>query len=95
LFDPHLQGKRCFVSGSGNVAQYAAEKLIQLGAVVLTLSDSTGYVYEKDGFTMEQVHQVSPSAPWDLWEVLLCNKTSSLLSLQLLCWVGVWQLFNT
>jgi glutamate dehydrogenase (NADP+) len=53
-----LQGKRCFVSGSGNVAQYAAEKLIQLGAVVLTLSDSTGYIYEKDGFTMEQVHQV-------------------------------------
>jgi glutamate dehydrogenase (NADP+) len=50
------------VSGSGNVAQYAAEKLIQLGAVVLTLSDSTGYVYEKDGFTMEQVHQVSPRA---------------------------------
>jgi hypothetical protein len=46
------------VSGSGNVAQYAAEKLIQLGAVVLTLSDSTGYIYEKDGFTQEQVQQV-------------------------------------
>jgi glutamate dehydrogenase/leucine dehydrogenase len=53
-----VQGKRCFVSGSGNVAQYAAEKLIQLGAVVLTLSDSTGYIYEKDGFTQEQVQQV-------------------------------------
>jgi hypothetical protein len=60
----HLQGKRCFVSGSGNVAQYAAEKLIQLGAVVLTLSDSTGYVYEKDGFTMEQVHQVRLRVCW-------------------------------
>uniref|UniRef100_A0A383VGJ9 Glutamate dehydrogenase n=2 Tax=Tetradesmus obliquus TaxID=3088 RepID=A0A383VGJ9_TETOB len=53
-----IKGKRCFISGSGNVAQYAAEKLIQLGAVVLTLSDSTGYVYEEDGFTMEQLKQV-------------------------------------
>lgn len=53
-----LQGKRCLVSGSGNVAQYAAEKLLQLGATVLTMSDSTGYIYEPNGFTMEQVHQV-------------------------------------
>lgn len=53
-----MQGKRCLVSGSGNVAQYAAEKLLQLGAVVLTMSDSTGYVYEPNGFTMEQVQQV-------------------------------------
>jgi glutamate dehydrogenase (NADP+) len=53
-----LQGKRCLVSGSGNVAQYAAEKLLQLGATVLTLSDSTGYIYEPNGFTMEQIHEV-------------------------------------
>jgi glutamate dehydrogenase (NADP+) len=53
-----FQGKRCLVSGSGNVAQYAAEKLLQLGATVLTMSDSTGYVYEPNGFTMEQVQQV-------------------------------------
>eukprot|EP00775_Hariotina_reticulata_P008754 gene8754-8933_t len=53
-----IKGKRCLISGSGNVAQYAAEKLLQLGAVVLTLSDSTGYIYEPDGFTMEQVQQV-------------------------------------
>jgi glutamate dehydrogenase/leucine dehydrogenase len=46
------------VSGSGNVAQYAAEKLLQLGATVLTMSDSTGYIYEPNGFTMEQVQQV-------------------------------------
>jgi len=69
-----LQGKRCLISGSGNVAQYAAEKLLQLGAVVLTLSDSTGYIYEPEGFTMEQVQQVrgvlehgtrtSDSFPW-------------------------------
>jgi len=53
-----FEGKRCLVSGSGNVAQYAAEKLLQLGAVVLTMSDSTGYIFEPDGFTMEQVQQV-------------------------------------
>lgn len=53
-----MQGKRCLVSGSGNVAQYAAEKLLQLGAVVLTMSDSTGYIFEPNGFTMEQVQQV-------------------------------------
>lgn len=53
-----IKGKRCLVSGSGNVAQYAAEKLLELGAVVLTLSDSTGYVYEPAGFTPEQVAQV-------------------------------------
>jgi glutamate dehydrogenase/leucine dehydrogenase len=53
-----VQGKRCLVSGSGNVAQYAAEKLLQLGATVLTMSDSTGYIYEPNGFTMEQVQQV-------------------------------------
>jgi hypothetical protein len=53
-----LQGKRCMVSGSGNVAQYAAKKLIELGGVVLTMSDSTGYVYEPNGFTAEQIEQV-------------------------------------
>jgi glutamate dehydrogenase (NADP+) len=53
-----LQGKRCMVSGSGNVAQYAAKKLIELGAVVLTMSDSTGYIYEPNGFTAEQIQQV-------------------------------------
>lgn len=53
-----IKGKRCLVSGSGNVAQYAAEKLVQLGAVVLTFSDSTGYIYEPAGFSMEQVQQV-------------------------------------
>jgi hypothetical protein len=55
---PRHQGKRCMVSGSGNVAQYAAKKLIELGAVVLTMSDSTGYIYEPNGFSMEQVDQV-------------------------------------
>lgn len=44
-----FKGKRVVISGSGNVAQYAAEKAIHLGAKVLTLSDSQGYIHDKDG----------------------------------------------
>jgi len=47
-----LQGMRCGVSGSGNVAQYAVEKLLQLGAKVLTMSDSSGVMVFPDGMTM-------------------------------------------
>ena len=53
-----LAGKRCLVSGSGNVAQYAAQKLIELGAKVLTLSDREGTVYEADGLTRERLDYV-------------------------------------
>lgn len=48
-----LQGKRVAISGAGNVATYAAEKCIELGATVITFSDSTGYVYEPEGFSKE------------------------------------------
>jgi glutamate dehydrogenase (NADP+) len=44
-----LKGKTCLVSGSGNVAQFTAEKLIEMGAKVVTLSDSSGYVYDEEG----------------------------------------------
>ena len=44
-----LEGKTCLVSGSGNVAQYTTDKLIQMGAKVVTLSDSSGYVYDEEG----------------------------------------------
>ncbi len=50
-----LEGRRVAISGSGNVAQYAAEKVIQLGGKVCTLSDSSGYVYSKSGITAEQL----------------------------------------
>jgi glutamate dehydrogenase (NADP+) len=50
-----LEGKRCLVSGSGNVAQYTVEKLLDLGARVLTLSDSGGYIYDEQGFTREKL----------------------------------------
>ncbi|HOX37578.1 MAG TPA: NADP-specific glutamate dehydrogenase [Candidatus Brocadiia bacterium] len=44
-------GKKCLVSGSGNVAQYTVEKLNQLGAKAVTLSDSSGFIYDPDGIT--------------------------------------------
>ncbi|MBQ1851249.1 MAG: NADP-specific glutamate dehydrogenase [Paludibacteraceae bacterium] len=53
-----IKGKKCLVSGSGNVAQYTCEKLIQLGAIPLTLSDSNGYIYDPDGITQEKLEYV-------------------------------------
>src|SRR5215208_2864623 len=44
-----LEGKTCLVSGSGNVSQYTIEKLLQLGAKPVTLSDSAGYIYDEAG----------------------------------------------
>jgi glutamate dehydrogenase (NADP+) len=53
-----LKGKVCTVSGSGNVAQYTVEKLIELGAKVVTLSDSDGYIYDPDGIDSEKLEYV-------------------------------------
>jgi glutamate dehydrogenase (NADP+) len=50
-----LEGKVCLVSGSGNVAQYTVEKLLQLGAKPVTLSDSGGYIYDEAGITQEKL----------------------------------------
>lgn len=50
-----IKGKVCVVSGSGNVAQYTIEKAIELGAKVVTCSDSNGYVYDPDGITTEKL----------------------------------------
>ncbi|MEJ2538674.1 MAG: NADP-specific glutamate dehydrogenase [Gemmatimonadota bacterium] len=50
-----LEGKTCLVSGSGNVAQYTAEKLIQLGAKPVTLSDSSGCIYDEEGIDAEKL----------------------------------------
>ncbi len=50
-----FKGKKVVVSGSGNVAQYAVEKSIELGAVVLTMSDSSGYILDNDGITTEKL----------------------------------------
>lgn len=50
-----IKGKKCIVSGSGNVAQYTCEKLIELGAIPITLSDSDGYIYDPEGITREKL----------------------------------------
>ncbi|MBK9097194.1 MAG: NADP-specific glutamate dehydrogenase [bacterium] len=51
-----LEGKTCLVSGSGNVAQYTIEKLIELGAKPVTLSDSNGYIYDEEGINKEKLN---------------------------------------
>jgi glutamate dehydrogenase (NADP+) len=53
-----FSGKTVVVSGSGNVAQYAAEKATQLGGKVVTLSDSAGYIYDADGIDVEKLAHV-------------------------------------
>ena len=53
-----FEGKTVCISGSGNVAQYAAQKATQLGAKVVTLSDSSGYVYDPTGITPEKLEYV-------------------------------------
>jgi len=53
-----IKGKTVLVSGAGNVAQYTVEKLIQLGAKPITLSDSDGYIYDPDGIDEEKLEYV-------------------------------------
>ena len=53
-----LEGKKCLVSGSGNVAQYTVEKIIALGGKVLTLSDSSGFIYDEEGIDEEKLKYV-------------------------------------
>ncbi|MGZ8999272.1 MAG: NADP-specific glutamate dehydrogenase, partial [Allosphingosinicella sp.] len=50
-----LHGKTAVISGSGNVATHAAEKIVQLGGKVLTLSDSQGFIHDPDGITQEKI----------------------------------------
>ncbi len=53
-----LDGKTVAVSGAGNVAIYAAEKAMELGAKVVTLSDSTGWIYDKNGIDLDLVKEI-------------------------------------
>jgi glutamate dehydrogenase/leucine dehydrogenase len=55
-----IRNKTAVISGSGNVAQYAAEKVIQLGGKVLTMSDSDGYVFDKSGIDQQKLE-------WIMW----------------------------
>ena len=56
--DKTLEGATCLVSGSGNVAQFTVEKLLDLGAKVVTLSDSSGYIYDESGIDTEKLAYV-------------------------------------
>jgi len=53
-----FEGQTCLVSGSGNVAQHTAEKLIEMGARVVTLSDSSGYIFDPDGIDVQKLAYV-------------------------------------
>jgi glutamate dehydrogenase (NADP+) len=53
-----VAGKTCLVSGSGNVAQYTVEKIIELGGKVVTLSDSSGYIFDEAGIDSEKLKYV-------------------------------------
>ncbi len=54
----HLEGKICLVSGSGNVAIFACEKFTQMGVRVVAMSDSNGYIYDKNGIDLDLVKQI-------------------------------------
>ena len=53
-----FEGARVVISGSGNVAIYAAEKAIELGATVVAMSDSNGYVYDEDGIDLDLIKEI-------------------------------------
>ena len=53
-----IEGKTCLVSGSGNVAQFTTEKIIELGGRVVTLSDSSGYIFDEEGIDQEKLEYV-------------------------------------
>lgn len=72
-----LSGKRVVISGSGNVAQFATEKAQQLGAVVLTLSDSNGYIYDPDGIKLDIVKEIKQQRRGRIKEYLDAVPTAS------------------
>jgi len=53
-----LEGKTCLISGSGNVAQFALQKVLDLGGTVVTLSDSSGYIYDESGIDREKLNHI-------------------------------------
>ena len=53
-----IEGKKVLISGAGNVAQYCAEKILQLGGKVMTMSDSDGYIYDPDGIDREKLDYI-------------------------------------
>ena len=56
--DENIQGRECVISGSGNVATYCAKKLLEMGGKVVTLSDSSGFIHDKEGLTAEKLEWI-------------------------------------
>ena len=72
-----LEGKRVAISGAGNVAIYAAQKAIQLGAVVVTMSDSTGWIYEENGIDLPAVRVIKEEKRGRLSEYAASHPSAS------------------
>src|SRR5690606_22660644 len=75
-----LEGKRVVVSGSGNVAIYAIEKLLDLGATVVACSDSSGYVVDDAGLDLDLLKQVKVHHRGRLSEYSEAKRTASFVS---------------
>lgn len=74
--DTSFNGKTTSISGSGNVAIYAAEKAMQLGAKVIAMSDSNGYVYDKDGINIETIKVIKEQQRGRICEYLKYHKNA-------------------
>ena len=71
-----FEDKTVVISGSGNVAIYAAEKAVKLGAKVVTMSDSNGYIYDNDGIDLDAVKQIKEVQRGRISEYLKVKKTA-------------------
>ena len=71
-----ITGKKVCISGSGNVAIYAAQKAIEMGAKVLTMSDSNGFIYDKDGIDINIVKEIKEIKRGRIKEYSLLKKDS-------------------
>ena len=72
-----LKGKKVAISGAGNVAIYAAEKAIELGAIVVTMSDSSGWIYDENGIDINIIKQIKEVNKQRIKEYVNYVKTAS------------------
>ena len=77
-----LKGKRCVISGAGNVATYTAEKLYHYGALPISVSDSTGYIYDKEGICLETLKEIKEVKRTGLSEYLKYRKNAVFKSIK-------------
>ena len=77
--DESLKNKKCLVSGSGNVAIYAMEKLYQLGATPITCTDSTGTIYHESGIDLSLVKQLKEESRTSLEAYLAEHKDAQFI----------------